>query len=58
MTPAAAKFLANKEWIRVARHEKGADIGIGKCGQNKPANTKTRAKTANKRRQDERKRKG
>jgi hypothetical protein len=47
-TPAAAKFLANKEWIRVARHEKGADIGIGKCGQNKPANTKTIAKTANK----------
>jgi hypothetical protein len=48
-TPAAAKFLANKEWIRITRHKKGADIGIGKCGQNKPTNTKTSAKTANKR---------
>jgi hypothetical protein len=49
MTPAAAKFLANKEWIHVACHEKSANIGIGKCGQNKPANTKTSTKTANKR---------
>jgi hypothetical protein len=36
-----AKFLANKEWICIAYHEK--------CGQNKPANTKTSTKTVNKR---------
>jgi hypothetical protein len=30
---ATATFLANKEWTRIARHEKGADIGVGKCGQ-------------------------
>jgi hypothetical protein len=46
---AAAKFLANKEWICIAHHKKGTDISISKCGQNKPANTKTSTKTANKR---------
>jgi hypothetical protein len=29
--PAMAKFLANKIWIQVACHEKGANVGIGKC---------------------------
>jgi hypothetical protein len=42
-TPQAiATFLANKEWTRIACHEKGADIGVGKCGQTKPvANSKS-----------------
>jgi hypothetical protein len=45
--PAVAKFLANK--IHVAHHKKGIYIGIGKYGQNKPANTKTSTKTVTKR---------
>jgi hypothetical protein len=51
MTPAAAKFLANKEWIRVACHEKGADIGIGKWGR-------TSEDCKQEGRQDKRQRKG
>ena len=37
----AEKFLLNKDWTRVARHEKGAEIGIGKCGQTAPPPTRT-----------------
>ena len=38
---AAEKFLLNKDWTRVARHEKGAEIGIGKCGQTALPPTRT-----------------
>jgi hypothetical protein len=39
---ATAMFLANKEWTRITHHEKGADIGVGKCSQTKPvANSKS-----------------
>jgi hypothetical protein len=52
---ATAMFLANKEWTRITRHEKGADIGVGKCGQTKPvANSKSTNKNGgNKRREAE-----
>jgi hypothetical protein len=47
----AATFLANKEWTRIAHHKKGADIGVGKCGQTKPvANSKSTNKNGDNKR--------